>query len=317
MRPLRRALRWGVVAGSVLAGAACAGQGEAHQEAAEPSYAPALAPAGPDDTIAVLVGAGDIASCERADDEATARILDTIPGMVFTAGDNAYGDGTRREFSRCYGPSWGRHKARTRPAPGNHDYHSRGARPYYEYFGANAGPAGRGYYSYDLGPWHIVSLNSEADMKLGSAQNRWLREDLAATTRRCVLAYWHHPRFSSSSAHGSQKETAPLFQALYDAGAEVVIAGHDHTYERFAKLAPDGSADPARGVRQFVAGTGGASAYDFGPPLPNSEVRYNATPGVIKFTLLPDRYEWEFIPVSGTFRDAGTAACHDPPSRPR
>ncbi len=309
MRQAHRLMRWGAVVG-VVVGAACAGQGEAHQEAAQPGYPPALAPAGPDDTVAVLVGAGDIATCDREDDEATARILDTIPGMVFTAGDNAYSDGTRRQFSRCYDPSWGRHKDRTRPAPGNHDYRSKGARPYYEYFGANAGPAGRGYYSYDLGPWHIVSLNSEIDMKLGSAQNRWLREDLTATTRRCVLAYWHHPRFSSSSEHGSQVETAPLFQALYDAGVEVVVGGHDHTYERFAPQAPDGSADAERGVRQFVAGTGGASPYEFGPPLPNSEVRYNASAGVIKFTLFSDRYEWEFIPVSGAFRDSGTAPCH-------
>jgi len=295
---------------AAVAAAACAGRGEAHPDAARDRAGRSLPAASPGDTVATLVGAGDIAECNDDGDEATARILDTIAGTVFTAGDNAYRDGSRRNYAECYDPSWGRHRDRTRPAPGNHDYRSSGARPYYEYFGLNAGPAGRGYYSYDVGAWHIVSLNTEIDMAPGSPQEQWLRADLAATTQRCVLAYWHRPRFSSSSKHGSQQQTAPLFQALSDAGAEVVIGGHDHTYERFAPQAPDGRPDSLGGVRQFVVGTGGAGAYDFGPPLANSEVRYNATPGVIKFTLFPDRYEWEFIPTSGDFRDAGSTGCH-------
>lgn len=304
-----RSLKWTAAVGAALAAAGCVGKSEAHQEAAA-RRAAALAAANPSDTVAILVGAGDIASCGGQGDEATARLIDSIPGTVFTAGDNAYRDGSRRDFSRCYAPSWGRHKDRTRPAPGNHDYRTSDAAPYFAFFGENAGPAGRGYYSYNIGLWHVVSLNSEIAMKPGSPQHRWLLDDLTATTRPCVLAYWHRPRFSSSSKHGSQEQTGPLFQALYDAGAEIVIGGHDHTYERFAPQAPDGTADVARGVRQFVVGTGGADEYGFGPPLPNSEVRYNATPGVIKFTLLPDRYEWEFITVSGDFRDAGTANCH-------
>jgi hypothetical protein len=263
------------------------------------------------DTVAVLVGAGDIADCGSSGDDATAALLDAIPGTVFTAGDNAYGDGTPTEFARCYDPTWGRHKARTRPSPGNHDYETGSATGYYGYFGARAGPAGRGYYSYDLGAWHVVSLNSNIAMSAGSPQEQWLRADLAATTKRCVLAYWHHPRFSSSDSHGSEPETQPLWQALYDHAAEVVISGHDHTYERFAPQTPDGAADPGRGIRQFVVGTGGKSHYGFGPPLPNSEARDNTSYGVLKLTLDPGSYSWTFIPAAGdSFTDSGRGTCH-------
>jgi calcineurin-like phosphoesterase family protein len=263
------------------------------------------------DTVAVLVGAGDIATCGSSDDDATAALLDGIAGTVFTAGDNAYGDGTPTEFARCYDPTWGRHKARTRPSPGNHDYESGRADGYYGYFGARAGPAGRGYYSYDLGAWHVVSLNSNIDMSAGSPQEQWLRADLAATKKRCVVAYWHHPRFSSSDDHGSEPETQPLWQALYDHGAEVVISGHDHTYERFAPQTPEGAADSQRGIRQFVVGTGGKSHYGFGAPLPNSEVRDNTSYGVLKLTLDPGSYAWTFVPAAGgSFTDSGRGTCH-------
>jgi hypothetical protein len=263
------------------------------------------------DTATVLVGAGDIASCGSNGDEATAALLDTIAGTVFTAGDNAYPSGTATEFARCYGPSWGRHKGRTRPSPGNHDYRTSGAAGYFEYFGARAGPAGRGYYSYDLGDWHLISLNSNISMSAGSPQERWLRADLAATTKSCVLAYWHHPRFSSSSAHGSETRTQPLWEALYDHGAEIVIAGHDHTYERFAPQTPDGRADPGRGIREFVVGTGGMSHYDFGTPLRNSEVRDNTSYGVLKLTLSRGSYTWAFVPAAGgSFTDSGSGTCH-------
>jgi len=257
----------------------------------------------------VLVGAGDIAACGSNGDEATAALLDNIPGTVFTAGDNAYPDGTAADFTDCYGPSWGRHKGRTRPSPGNHDYHTNNAAPYYAYFGASAGPAGRGYYSYDLGDWHVISLNTEIGMSAGSAQEQWLRSDLAASTKQCVAAYMHKPRFSSGN-HGSSTGPRALWQALYDAGAEIVIVGHDHTYERFAPQTPDGVADPARGIRQFVAGTGGRSLYSFGTPVANSEVRYNSTNGVLKLTLQNGGYGWEFIPTSGTFHDSGSGSCH-------
>lgn len=258
----------------------------------------------------VLVGAGDIASCGSTGDEATAALLDSIPGTVFTAGDNAYPNGTARQFARCYGPSWGRHKARTRPSPGNHDYRTAAAAAYFEYFGAHAGPVGRGYYSYDLGDWHLISLNSNTRMSAGSPQERWLRADLAATSKRCVLAYWHHARFSSSSNHGSQKRTQPLWEALYDHGAEIVISGHDHVYERFAPQTPDGRSDADRGIREFVVGTGGADHYDFGTPLPNSEVRDNTTYGVLKLTLNRESYTWTFVSPGASFTDSGSGTCH-------
>jgi hypothetical protein len=265
----------------------------------------------PPGTTNVLAGAGDIASCSSSGDEETAALLDGISGTVFTAGDNAYNDGTAANFSQCYEPTWGRHKARTRPSPGNHDYHTSGAADYFAYFGANAGEAGKGYYSYELGDWHIVSLNSNISMSAGSAQETWLRADLAASTKPCTLAYWHHARFSSSSNHGNQSQTQPLWEALYDAGAEIVISGHDHTYERFAPQTPTGAADPARGIREFVAGMGGRSHYGFGTPEPNSEVRNNDTYGVLKLTLGPGTYTWEFVPVAGkTFTDSGSGTCH-------
>lgn len=262
------------------------------------------------DTV-VLVGAGDIAECDSNGDEQTAALLDKIPGTVFTAGDNAYHDGAAAEFSSCYAPSWGRFLSRTRPAPGNHDYKSSKARPYFSYYGARAGEAGVGYYSYNLGAWHIVSLNSEIPMKPGSPEEQWLRADLAATKTTCTLAYWHSPRFSSGTEHGSDPSTQPLWQALYDNGADVVVAGHEHNYERFAPQTPTGRADPDSGIREFVAGTGGADHYAFGPPIANSEVRNGDTWGVLKLTLEPGAYKWQFIPVAGkTFSDSGSARCH-------
>jgi len=258
----------------------------------------------------VLVGAGDIADCGSSGAEATAALLDAIPGTVFTAGDNAYSSGTASEYANCYDPTWGRHKARTRPAPGNHEYNTSDAAPYYAYFGANAGPSGRGYYSYDLGDWHLISLNSNIDMSAGSAQELWLRADLAATTKTCVLAYWHHPRFSSGS-HGSSTESQPLWQALYDYNADVVVVGHDHNYQRFAPQTPSGAPDPVRGMREFVAGTGGRSHYSFSTPIANTEAYNTDTWGVLKLTLDAASYSWEFIPIAGgTYRDSGTGACH-------
>ena len=259
---------------------------------------------------AVLVGAGDIASCAYDDDEATAKLLDSIPGVVFTAGDNAYSSGTPDQFTRCYGPTWGRPKARTRPSPGNHDYQTPAAAAYYAYFGDAAGDPLLGYYSYDLSGWHIISLNSNVLMVAGSPQEQWLRRDLSLHPAPCTLAYWHHPRFSSSE-HGNSTAPQPLWQALYDANADVVISGHDHTYERFAPQTPTGVLDTARGIREFVVGMGGASFYQFPTIRANSEVRNNTTHGVIKLTLRADGYDWEFVPVAGgSFRDSGSGRCH-------
>ncbi|HKQ58858.1 MAG TPA: metallophosphoesterase [Candidatus Eisenbacteria bacterium] len=263
----------------------------------------------PPGTTVVLVGAGDIANGSSGA-EATARLLDNIAGTVFTAGDNAYPDGTDSDFSIYYQPTWGRHRARTRPSPGNHDYHTSGATGYYNYFGANAGPAGRGYYSYDIGDWHVISLNSNVSMSAGSAQEQWLRADLSANSKDCIIAYYHHPRFSSGT-HGSSTASQPLWQALYEAGAEIVVVGHDHNYQRFAPQTPGGQADPARGIRQFVAGMGGAGHYNFSSPIANTEAYNNDTYGVLKLTLGPGTYSWQFIPVAGgTYTDSGSGTCH-------
>jgi hypothetical protein len=263
--------------------------------------------------MTVLVGAGDIAGCGSQKDLETALLLDNIPGTVFTLGDNVYPDGADLEFSDCYDPTWGRHKARTRPAPGNHDYHTSGASGYFNYFGAAAGDADKGYYSYDVGDWHVIALNSECaevgGCEMGSPQGQWLQADLAANPKACTLAYWHHPRFSSGW-HGSNASYQDFWQLLYDAGADVVLNGHDHTYERFAPQDPTGISDPGRGIREFVVGTGGAGLYSFGIPEPNSEVRENSTHGVLKLTLHPTSYDWELVPIAGqTFTDSGSASC--------
>ena len=258
----------------------------------------------------VFVGAGDIADCALTEDEATAVLLDGIEGTVFTAGDNAYPLGRAVEFANCYEPTWGRHKARTRPAPGNHDYFTAGAAPYYAYFGSHAGPSGRGYYSYNLGAWHIVSLNSDTSIPVqaGSAQEQWLRADLAANRTQCTLAYWHHPLFSSGE-HGNDVRMRPIFQALYDFGADVVITGHDHDYEQFHRQNANGVAD-VNGIREFVVGTGGAALRPFTIIKPNSAVRDSETHGVLKLTLHPTSYDWEFIPIAGqTFTDVGSRPC--------
>jgi hypothetical protein len=259
----------------------------------------------------VLVGAGDIASCSSAGDEATASVLDTIAGTVFAVGDNVYADGTLTDFTTCYDPSWGRHKARTRPAAGDREYKLSGAGGHYSYFGPAAGDSAKYYYSYDVGVWHVVVLNSSISTSAGSVQEKWLRSDLAASTRRCTIAIWHNPLFYSSGSNSSVK---PLWTALYQIGAELVINAHRRNYERFAPQTPDGVANPTHGIRQFIVGTGGISHGSFGSALANSEVRDKTSYGVLKLTLEADRYSWEFIPAAGgTFRDAGTGECHDAP----
>jgi hypothetical protein len=258
----------------------------------------------------VFVGAGDIADCSSSGDEATAALLDNIAGSVFTLGDNVYSSGTPTEITTCYDPTWGRHKSRTFPAPGNHDYNTSGASGYFGYFGSAAGPSGRGYYSFDLGSWHIISLNSEISMSAGSAQEQWLRADLAASTKQCTLAYWHKPRFSSGTSHGSLAAAQPLWQALYDYGAEIVMSGHDHDYERFAPQTPSGAPDAAKGIREFVVGTGGRNHDAVGTPIPNSEASNDNTFGVLKLTLGSGTYTWQFVPAGGSFTDSGSGTCH-------
>jgi hypothetical protein len=265
---------------------------------------------GPRPSAATLVGAGDIASCGSSGDEATAKLLDAIPGTIFTAGDNAYEDGSAADYANCYAPSWGRHKSRTRPAPGNHEYLSPNGTGYYGYFGSAAGDPSEGYYSYELGGWHIIALNSNLRVDPGSPQEQWLRQDLANSDVKCTLAYWHHPRFSSGLDHGNDPMMEPLWQALYDYGADVVVSAHDHIYERFAPQTPTGALDLAKGIREFIVGTGGGSRDGTGSPRPNSEVRSGAAWGVLKLSLFTDRYEWKFVPVAGeTFTDSGSGSC--------
>ncbi len=262
----------------------------------------------------VIAGAGDIADCSRLSQEGTARVLDGIVGTVVTFGDQAYESGLFTEYMNCYDPSWGRHKPRTRPAPGNHEYNfgaAAGAPGYYQYFGAAAGDPTKGYYSYDLGAWHLVVINSNVDMSVGSAQEQWLRADLAAHPTVCTAAYWHHPRFSSGG-NGSTLATQPIWQALYDYGADLVMNGHDHDYERFAPQTPTGVRDDVNGIREIVSGTGGNSLYSWpGNPIANSEIRSNVNYGILKITLWPTSYDWDFIPVAGgTFSDHGSTLCH-------
>ena len=270
----------------------------------------------------VIAAAGDISKCNRQEDTYTAYLLDSIDGPILSIGDNAYDSGTLQEFNECYAPTWGRHKDRIYPVPGNHEYYTGGATGYYTYFGDAASPLEpgctkecKGYYSFDVGTWHVVALNSEIATEAGSEQEQWLRADLAAHPSVCTLAYWHRPRFSSGRhlSGGAQG----LYQALYDFGADVVLSGHDHDYERFAPQDPSGQYAPDRGIRQFVVGTGGDGLRDVKFIQPNSEVRNNETWGVIKLTLHPDSYDWEFVPIPGqTFTDVGSAPCVTAPNVP-
>jgi hypothetical protein len=253
----------------------------------------------------ILVGAGDIASCDNNNDELTAQLLDGLPGTVFTAGDNVYDNGTFTQFTDCYDPTWGRHKERTKPVPGNHEYNTSNAAGYFQYF--NNIPA---YYAYNLGNWRIYALNSTIDVSAGSPQVTWLQNDLTENPNQCVLAYWHQPRWSSGATHGSDPAYQTLWQVLYEAGAELVLVGHEHNYERFAEMNASGL-PVSQGLREFVVGTGGRSHYNFGTILPASQVRNASTYGVLKLTLHAGSYDWQFVPVAGsTFTDSGTTDCH-------
>ena len=263
----------------------------------------------------VFVGAGDIADCSRVEDERTAQLLDNIPGTVFTIGDNAYPNGSASDYNNCYQPTWGRHKARTHPAVGDNEYNTSGASGYYNYFGPAAGDPTEGYYSYDVGSWHIITLNSNCSDVGGcdpaSPQGQWLQADLAAHQNTCILAIHHEPLFSSNNGDADLRD---FWIPLYAAGADIVLSGHRHNYERFAQQNPNGMLDPGRGIRQFVVGTGGARLSSFGSgTAPNSQVRNANTNGVLKLTLYANSYDWVFIPIAGqTFTDSGSAQCVTP-----
>lgn len=260
----------------------------------------------------VVLAGGDTRSGCTAGALATAAILDRFPASVPILAVGDYVDsGTTTQFADCFSQSWGRHKAQLRPVPGNHEYLTSGATPYFEYFGSLAGPAGQGYYSFDVGEWHIVALNSEINIAAGSAQEVWLKGDLIAhASDLCTLAYWHEPRFSSGE-HGNNTFLSAIWQDLYDAHVEIVLNGHDHDYERFAPQNPAGALDTARGIREFVIGNGGVAERPFGAVQPNSEVRDDDTWGVLRLALKATSYDWELLPVAGsTFADSGGGACH-------
>lgn len=273
-----------------------------------PGASPTIAAAG---DIACVPGASpNETACQH---KATSRLLARRdPWLVLTLGDNQYDDGALEDFRRSYSASWGRVKAITRPSVGNHDYHVADARDYFSYFGPPAGRRGRGYFSFDVGDWHVVALNSNCGevggCERGSRQEKWLQQDLAAHPSTCTLAYWHHPRFSSG-LHGNNGTSAAFWRALYEAGADVVLNGHDHTYERFAPQDPRQRAD-GNGIREFVVGTGGRNLYTFGAPEPNSQVRNNHTFGVLELTLRANGYDWRFEPAAGgSFEDSGSDTC--------
>lgn len=267
-----------------------------------------------------FVGAGDIAKCGWGTffgwdpHQKTAEIVLSYPPdtPVFTLGDNVYSDGTPEEFKDCYAKSWGKFKDRTYPSAGNHDYNTTDAAGYFGYFGARAGEPRKGYYSYDLGAWHVVVLNSNCSYvkcDAESAQVAWLKQDLADHPRRCTLAYWHAPRFSSDRG-GDARYVEPFYQALYDANADLILSGNSHNYERFVALTPKGEPDPVRGIRQFVVGTGGASLRERATYHVHSEV-FAEEHGIMELTLEEDGYRWRFVAVPGSgFTDVGADSCH-------
>jgi Calcineurin-like phosphoesterase. len=303
--------------GATSLATATAGQSPIVTAAASPGSSSATGTTGPTETRpgpVVLVAAGDIASCASTGDTATAHLVAGIPGTVAALGDSVYPTGSAREFKDCYAPTWGRFLDRTRPVPGNHDYLTAGAAAYFAYFGAAAGNPTKGYYAYDLGAWRIYSLNSNC-AEIGGCDARspevaWLQADLAAHPSHCVLAYWHHPRYSSGQ-HGSNPSVAGLWDTLYAAGAEVVLNGHDHMYERFAPQSDTGKLDPAAGIVEFVVGTGGYTHYQFQKLLANSRAHDNTTFGVLELTLSPGSWTSRFVPIAGkTYTDTASGTCH-------
>jgi alkaline phosphatase len=258
----------------------------------------------------ILVGAGDIAVCDREGDSLTAVLVDSLGGFVFAAGDNLHDPDAGATYEGCYDPTWGRFRDRTFPAIGNHDYDYAGGDWYFDYFGERAGPRGKGFYSTQLGPWHLIVLNSNATVvptAAGSEQEAWLRADLAANRERCTIAVWHHPRFyhGTFNHNGSVR---PFWAALVAAKADVVLNGHFHLYERYAPQDPDG-APRATGPRQFTVGTGGRGLDALHEPAPNLEFRQNTTFGVLKLTLGDGWYEWEYISTTREVLDSGRAEC--------
>jgi hypothetical protein len=286
-----------------------------------------VAPAGNATTTGdvVVAAAGDIVCAPsnpgfdgsipgRCQHRATAQVIaNSVAQAVLTLGDNQYENGSLANYQTAYDPSWGAFNTMVHPVPGNHEYQTAGAAGYFDYFtaeGVSVGTRSQGYYSYDLGTWHLIALNSNCSVvpcRSTSAQVAWLRSDLAATTQPCVLAYWHHPRFSSG-LHGDIANVGPFWTELYRARADVVLAGHDHDYERYRLQDPSGRAT-GTGLREFVIGTGGASLYNFSTADPNSVKRIKSF-GVLLLTLRADSYSWRFVNAAGVTSDTGSTTCH-------
>ena len=266
----------------------------------------------------VILAAGDIAECGPTHDDSTAALLDTLPGLILALGDQAYPDATPTDYLNCYEPTWGRHKSRTRPVPGNHEYrkitgHLPGPAGYFNYFGAAAGDSGKGWYSLDVGSWHIIALNSEAFFSgPPGPQHTWLKADLQATSKPCVLAYFHHPRFNSGADHGNHPRVQAFWDTLYAYNADVILSAHEHLYERFAAQTPTAVLDPVRGIKQFTVGTGGGVPLDTLKTVrePNHELGITNRFGVLWLALGANSYRWRFIATDGTVRDSGSGTCH-------
>jgi hypothetical protein len=269
--------------------------------------------------------AGDIAGGTATSQEhATADLVASRAGLVMTAGDNAYPQGSPEDFETRYEPTWGRFRQRTRPTPGNHDYETPGAAGYFDYFGTRAGPRrpdgrGRGYYAFRHGAWLVLALDSEACLRRSgcrrdSAQHRWLRRKLAGSGARCALAVWHRPPYSSGH-HGNEPAVRPLHRLLYRHGVEILVTGHDHDYERLAPARPDGTPDARFGIRQFVVGTGGADLRPAGPrAAAHSRAFQSTVHGILRLTLRSGGYDWAFLPTAGAaFEDRGSGRCHGRP----
>ena len=254
-----------------------------------------------------VIGVADIGVCGRAEVGQVARLVSSLEGHLLLAGDIAYFQGTAAQFRDCFNPSWGQFRPRWHAVPGNHEYESPGAAPYFDYFGEAAGPDRRGYYSITLGDWLILMLNSNIPATAGSPQWEFARTELAAQRTPCTMAVWHHPRFTSGP-NGPHFFMHDMWALLESSRAEVILNGHDHLYERFARQMADGRANPANGIRQFTVGTGGAELYSFVRAAGNSEERIMRF-GVIRFTLRPAQVEWEFITLDGSTADRGLDTC--------
>ena len=278
----------------------------------------------------VLIGAGDIGNCNNPGARATAVLMDSVlradsaakvHDEAFTLGDNAYPGGSVQDFAQCFAPTWGDSTKlimkNIRPALGNHEHLSGGGAPYYKYFGSRAGPTDKGYYSYSVGEWHAIVLNSEIIINGGAftdaerkAQEDWLAQDLKSNKQVCTVAYWHHPRFSSGW-HGTDPRLTSFWQVLYDGGVDLVLNGHDHDYERFLPMTPAGVVDTTKGITEIIAGTGGGDLRGFRNTIePNSAYRVQGHYGVLKLTLGAKAYRYAFLGVNGSIWDRGGATCH-------